>query len=333
LEIDRFVAERSPEWRRLERLLDEVEGCPDRELGLERIQDVVHLYRQACSDLNKARSYTANPAVLDRLNELTGRGYRFVYRRQPRGLTRDAVATFFRRDVPRTFRRQRRAVLAAAGAMTLGALVGFGAVVADPARAPDLVPQELFTASPRQRVERLEKEKERIESVEDAADFASHLYTHNIQVSFLAFSLGAVSIVGGVWILFYNGVILGAIAALYMLEGVHVFFLAWVGPHGALEIPAIVFSGAAGLVAGRALLAPGERKAASAIRAALGDVWHMMLASACVLVVAGVIEGSFSQLTSKTIAYPVKIAVAGALFTALLAYLFVGRPESDEAAL
>jgi len=114
------------------------------------------------------------------------------------------------------------------------------------------------------------------------------------------------------------------------VEGVHVFFLAWVGPHGALEIPAIVFSGAAGLVAGRALLAPGERSAATALRAVQGDVWHMMLGSACVLVVAGIIEGSFSQFTSKTVAYPVKIAVAGVLFAALVAYLFAGRAGGEE---
>src|SRR5207247_8455766 len=66
-------------------------------------------------------------------------------------------------------------------AFVLGALVGFGAVLADPRRAPDLVPKQFFTGSARERVERLEKEKERIETVEDAADFASSLYTHNIE--------------------------------------------------------------------------------------------------------------------------------------------------------
>lgn len=332
MELDRFLADRAARWRRLEQLLDEVEGRLDRDMGLARIQEIVHLYREACSDLNKARSYTANPAVLDRLNELTGRGYRFVYRRQPRGLTWPAVVRFLRHDIPATFRRRRRSVLAAGAALVLGAVVGFGAVVADPRRGPELVPREFFDVSPRERVERLERDKERIETVEEATKFASHLYTHNMQVALLAFSLGALTIVGGLWILFYNGVILGAVAGLYVTEGVHVFFLAWVGPHGALEIPAIVFAGAAGLVAGQALLLPGERSSGASVKAVTADVWQMMVATAGVLIVAGVIEGSFSQFTAKTIPYAVKIAVAGGLFVALLSYLFAGGLPRDEGA-
>jgi uncharacterized membrane protein SpoIIM required for sporulation len=309
--------------------LDEVEGRTDRDMGLARIQEIVHLYREACSDLNKLRSYTANRAVLDRLNELTGRGYRFVYRRQPRGVTWEGVQHFFLREIPNAFRRQRRSVLTSAAALVTGAVLGFGAVVADPRLGSDLVPSQFFDGSPRERVERLERDKERIATAGDAARFASELYTHNMQVALLAFSLSALTIVAGLWILFYNGAILGAVAGLYATEGVHVFFLAWVGPHGALEIPAIVFAGAAGLVAGQALLLPGDRSAVTALKAVMEDIWRMMIATACVLVVAGLIEGSFSQFTAKTIPYPLKIAVAAGLFLALMAYLFAGVTAGD----
>ena len=43
------------------------------------------------------------------------------------------------------------------------------------------------------------------------------------------------------------------------------------------------------------------------------------------LVVAGLIEGSFSQFSAKTVPYPLKIAVAVALDLGLLADLFVPR--------
>jgi uncharacterized membrane protein SpoIIM required for sporulation len=331
MELQRFISERQPQWLRLSRLLDEVEDRPDREIGIGRVQEIVALYRQTCSDLNKARSYTANEAVLARLNALTGRGYRFVYRRQPRGLTREGVNRFFRHEVPSVFQRRRLAVLWAGAALLSGAVLGFGAVLASAQWAERLVPAQFFTHSPKERVERLEESEERIQGVQEAADFASHLYTHNIRVSFLAFSLGALSIVGGLWILFYNGVILGAVAASYLVDGVHVFFLAWVGPHGALEIPAIVFAGAAGLVAGRALLLPGEQSSAMSLRGVFPDVWRMMIATCCVLVVAGIIEGSFSQFTAKTIPYSLKIGVAATLFAALFVYLFGGRAGEKEA--
>ena len=166
-------------------------------------------------------------------------------------------------------------------------------------------------------------------SVEQALHFGVSLYTHNIQVSFLAFALGALTVAGGVWLLFYNGAILGAVAALYVLDGVTGFFLAWVGPHGALEIPAIVFGGAAGLVTGRALLFPGDRSRGSALREAFPDAWRMMAATALILVVAGLVEGSFSQFSSKSFPTGFKIAVAGALFAALMAYLFLRRVEPE----
>lgn len=330
MDIERFVRERRPHWNRLERLLGEVESLPARAVGLSRLQELIQLYRQACSDLNEARSYTANPDVLGRLNDLTGRGYRYVYRRPLGRRWPEAVGRFFRSDAPRAFRRERGYVLAAGGAMLLGIVVGFGGVIADPANGERLIPAQFFTESPRERVEKLERADERIDTLEKAAAFGAFLYTHNIQVSFLAFSLGALTLAGGVLILFYNGVILGALAALYTLDGVQVFFLAWVGPHGALELPAIVFGGAAGLCAGRALLLPGSLSSAAALREAFPSVWRMMATTAVVLVVAGIIEGSFSQFTAKTFPYSLKIGVAAVLFVSLFAYLFARRVEEGE---
>jgi uncharacterized membrane protein SpoIIM required for sporulation len=326
MELERFVRDRRGNWTRLERLLDEAETLPDRALGTARLQELLALYRQCCSDLNEARSYTANADLLTRLNDLSGRGYRFVYRRAKGRGWRGTLRRFLESEVPVVFRKRRGEVSQAALALTLGAALGFLAVFVQPSNGERLIPPQFFTESPRQRVDKIEKGEERINSVEAALHFGVSLYTHNIQVSFLAFSLGATTIVGGLLLLFWNGVILGAVAAMYVLDGVTGFFFAWVGPHGALEIPAIVFGGAAGLLAGKALLLPGERSSASSLRGALPDVWRMMLATALTLVVAGLIEGSFSQFSSKTFPTVFKIAVAGALFASLMGYLFVRRP-------
>ena len=189
------------------------------------------------------------------------------------------------------------------------------------------MPRESFTRSPRERVEHIEKGDERIDSIDKALYFGASLYTHNIKVACLAFSVGALTIVGGLALLFYNGVILGAIATMYLLDGVSVFFFAWVGPHGALELPSIVFAGAAGLLTGRALLMPGNLTRSASVRRVLPDVWRMMIGAALTLICAGIIEGSFSQFSAKTIPYGLKIAVALVLFAGLMAYLFLRRVE------
>jgi uncharacterized membrane protein SpoIIM required for sporulation len=176
-------------------------------------------------------------------------------------------------------------------------------------------------------VEKIERGDERIENMEEALLFGASLYTHNIKVSFLAFSLGALTIVLGIAILFYNGVILGAIGTLYFLDDVSVFFFAWVGPHGALELPAIIFGGAAGLLAGRALLMPGNLSRGASLRRVLPSVWRIMIGAALTLVLAGIIEGSFSQFSAKTIPYALKISVAVLLFIGLMIYLFLWRTD------
>jgi uncharacterized membrane protein SpoIIM required for sporulation len=258
-----------------------------------------------------------------------GRGYRFVYRRSHGRRWREAARLLFAVEIPRAFRAERGSVAVAAVAFLAGTVLGLGAVLADRDNAERLIPPQFFTESPRERVERIESSEERIDSVGEAAAFGAALYTHNIQVSFLAFALGALTLLGGFVLLFYNGVILGAIAALYWLDGVHGFFFAWVGPHGALELPAIVFGAAAGLRLGRALWLPGDVAETAALRAALPAVARMLAATVAVLVLAGLIEGSFSQFTGRTFPHVFKTAVAAALFVLLLSWLFFRRGEGD----
>jgi len=324
MNIERFLAEREHVWAELDALLARADQV---KLSRPETQQLVELYRRTCTDLNRARSYTANPEVLGRLNQLTGRAYRFIYRASHDTPVWASFVKLITREIPAAFRRERLAVLAAAGAFLAGALFGSLAILVDPANGERLIPADFFSESPRERVDKIERGEERIDDVEKAMVFGASLYTHNIKVSFLAFSLGAATILLGLLILFYNGVILGAVGTMYVLDDVSVFFFAWVGPHGALELPAIIFGGAAGLVVGRALLLPGDLTRGASLRRVLPSVWRMMIAAALTLVLAGLIEGSFSQFSAKTIPYPLKISVAALLFTGLMSFLFLRRTE------
>lgn len=326
MNIEKFLHERTPIWDQLEALLKRAD---DVKLSRNEMHELVELYRRTCSDLNRARSYTANPEVLGHLNQLTGRAYRFIYRAAHETPVWATFVKLITRDIPSAFRRERIAVLVAASAFIAGTIFGSAAVLVNPTNAERLIPADFFTESPKERVEKIENNEERIDNVEKALVFGASLYTHNIKVSFLAFSLGALTILLGIVILFYNGVILGAVGTMYVLDGVTAFFFAWVGPHGALELPAIIFGGAAGLVVGRALLMPGDLSRGASLRRVLPNVWRMMIGAALTLVFAGLIEGSFSQFSAKSVPYALKIAVAAVLFIGLMAYLFLRRTEES----
>ena len=323
MDVESFVRERERDWRRLEGLLARFEDVPAWTLGHEAVQELLTLYRHACSDLNRARSYTANPPLLERLNELTSRGYRYIYRGRRQKFALRSILLFFRSEVPLVYRREARWVATALGLMLLGALFGGIAVSIDREYAEVLIPGGVFSASPQERVDRIEQGGERVDSAEAAAHFSGYLIKHNVQVGFLAFSLGALTLIGGGWILFYNGIMLGAVCAHYLHDDLSVFFFAWVGPHGALELPAIAFFGAAGLRIGAASHFPGDLTRRAALHRAWSSVWAIVLSSAVFLGFAGMIEGSFSQFSAKTVAYEIKIAVAITLFSLLWLYLFL----------
>jgi uncharacterized membrane protein SpoIIM required for sporulation len=327
--IERFLAERTPVWQRLDELLSEVEAHPPTR---QEVAELVQLYRRTATDLNRARSFTANPDILSYLNQLTGRAYRYIYRAAHETKVLPAFSKLVKREIPAAFRHRRAAVLAASVAFLLGVVFGALAVSVDRANGPRLVPRQFFTESPRQRVEHIESGDERIDTMEKAFYFGASLYTHNIKVACLTFGAGALTIVGGLWLLFYNGVILGAIATMYLLDGVSVFFFAWVGPHGALELPSIVFAGAAGLITGHALLMPGNLTRGASLRRVMPDVTRIMAGATLTLICAGLIEGSFSQFSARAVPYWLKIGVAVVLFAGLTSYLFLRRvgEKSDE---
>lgn len=329
MQADLFVERARSRWNRLSVLLDEVENLRAEGFGRAKLEETLRLYRQAGSDLAQVRALTSRPEILDPLNDLVSRGHRILY---PPGDVRFKAnfARFFAHDLPGTFRRRWQAIAIAAGVMLGGAVIGALGVTMDRENAARLVPAEFYTESPQERVKKIEEGKERIEKLDDALTFGASLYAHNIRVSFLAFGLAAVTGVGGLVLLFFNGVLLGAVAASYVLDGVTTFFVAWVGPHGALELPAIVFGGAAGFVLARAAYLPGNRTLAASLRDAVPDVARMLVAVVVQLLIAGLVEGSFSQFSRTTFSYGFKIAVAATLFSSLLLYLFMPRRDPEK---
>ncbi len=167
---------------------------------------------------------------------------------------------------------------------------------------------------------------------EDFRPIASSLIMiNNIQVSFFAFSTGILLGLGTIFVLVYNGFLLGAIAAGVTPTSAGLHFWAFVAPHGVIELPAIIISGAAGMLLGLALVDPGEHSRLDAIRLAGRQAAVMMLGVIAFLAAAGLVEGLFSP----SLAPPaVKFAAAAVLAVAFWSYLLLpgreaGPPEPE----
>ncbi|MCA8937117.1 MAG: stage II sporulation protein M [Planctomycetes bacterium] len=125
--------------------------------------------------------------------------------------------------------------------------------------------------------------------------FSTFLFTHNTQVAFLCFAWGFLLGLPTIYLLVKNGLMLGAFLGLFFSKGLGIEAVAWLAPHGVPEIGAIILCGGAGMAIGHRLLNPGGKPR----RRALTDtaVTACINALGCVplLMMAGLIEGSFRQ--------------------------------------
>ena len=128
------------------------------------------------------------------------------------------------------------------------------------------------------------------------ATFSAELMTHNTRVSIATMALGMSWGIGTILMLFYNGIILGAVAVDYIHAGQTKFLLGWLLPHGVVEIPAILIAGQAGLMLAGALIGRGNRDPLwKRLRSVSGDLVTLIFGVGVMLVWAGFIESFLSQ--------------------------------------
>ena len=274
------------------------------------------LYRRAASDLSQARSLGLNPGEVTLLNGLVGRAYGLIYTPERGGAA--SVGTFFTREFPACLRRN-FAFLAASVLVSLaGAALGLAASLANREAMDVLMGPEFVQAM--DEVGRRHQAGQDWLPAEARAIASSGIMANNILVSFNAFAGGILLGIFTLYVLFHNGIMLGAVAVAAARHGTSYELWGFVAPHGVLELPAIFIAGAAGLMLGYALVNPGEYSRRTALAMAGREAIVLVFGVVAMLVIAGLIEGFFSPVVMPPI---IKLLVAAVLFTGEVLY-FVG---------
>jgi uncharacterized membrane protein SpoIIM required for sporulation len=331
MEMAEFIESRRTRWEQLERLLDKSEVGGLRVLSLEEARALGKLYRAVSSDLLWVRARSGSADVSAYLNDLVGRAYALTYPgRRPRLAD---VWGFVARGFPALMLREWRMYVASLLLFLAGAGFGYLGMLVDPDAAHYLVPEEHLKLDP---VERAKKEAAgEGMSAQEQAMFSSYLFTHNIQVAFLAFALGITLGLGTAVMLFVNGLFLGALAQVYAAKGMAGWFWAWILPHGIPEITAICIAGAAGLVIARGLIAPKGLSRGQALRQEAVTAVKLLFGTLVLFVLAGFIEGTISQIHPPKLSVAFKVGFALTVGAGVYAYLLSGlvraRPEEAPA--
>ena len=311
----RWLEQRKRHWERLESLLEESRRHGVRGLSRSELRELSLLYRQSAADLSVLREDAASQPFARYLNQLLARAHNTIYA----GQKASAAGAFrFYRDIyPQVFRDTFRftatAFLLFAGSALLGVILTM------------IRPEFMHHILGPRMVETIEQHKMWTESILSVKPVASSgIMSNNLSVAFITFATGIMGGVGTVYMLVFNGLLLGVIATACWLAGMSLPLWSFVAPHGVLELPAIFIAGGAGLLIAHGLLFPGVLKRRDSLAQAGAQAVRLLLGVIPMLVVAGITEGflSPSRLSSTT-----KFLFAGVMLALLLAWL-VSRPEA-----
>jgi uncharacterized membrane protein SpoIIM required for sporulation len=307
IDLQRFIASERGSWSELEQMLDRIEANPQGRLKLDELQRFHQLYERTAADLARITTFAAEPATRRYLENLVSRAYGEIHETREKQRRFFPLIWFFQ-TLPQTFRRHVRAFYLSLAITIAGCAFGGLAIALDPAAKPVLMPFSHLQQDPAKRVAQEEKAaNDRLAGYKTT--FSAQLMTHNTKVSIFTMALGMTWGVGTILMLFYNGVILGAVAIDYIRAGQTKFLLGWLMPHGVIEIPAILIAGQAGLLLALALIGWGKRTPLrTRLREISGDVTTLIFGVGVMLVWAGFIEAFLSQYHEPVIPYSVKIA-------------------------
>jgi uncharacterized membrane protein SpoIIM required for sporulation len=99
------------------------------------------------------------------------------------------------------------------------------------------------------------------------------------------------------------------------------FYWAWILPHGVTELTEVCIAGGAGLIIARGLWLPGRRARGQALAEEAKLAASLVLGGMPLLVLAGVIEGTISQMHAPVLPYTAKLVFAALVATGLYTFL------------
>ncbi|NCJ05881.1 stage II sporulation protein M [Synechococcales cyanobacterium C] len=312
MNVKRWVGRQESQWQQLEVLLSRAECQGLKALSAREVQQLSSLYRLVAADLSRARTRQVGVAVTEQLQGLATRSYAQIYqggRRQ----NWQAMVDFISWGFPGAVQQAMGAVAIATTIFLLGAAVGWWYTWRDPAFMQLVVPSGIIE---------LVQDKGQlwmgsIVGMEPLA--SSAIMRNNISVTFTTFAGGMLGGLGTLFVLWNNGLHIGAIATLVGQNNLAYPFWAFVFPHGALELPAIFLAGGAGLLLAQGILFPGRYGRLEALKGAGNQAILLMFGVVPMLVIAGIIEGFFSP--APQIPDSLKYLVGLLLLLGLVLYL------------
>lgn len=311
MNVKQFVKQHREDWKQLEDLLGTLRKRKNTTgPAIDRFN---RLYQKAAQSLSYSQTYFPGEEVTDYLNGLVSKSHNLLYKDQIS--SGKQVRHFFSTTFIGLLLEQWKFVVTAMLLFTIGAIGAFISVVNDPLHLYSILPAEMSQGVDPSNLGKSDGQV-------DSSLMSAAIMTNNIKVAFLAFAGGVTFGLLTVYMLVYNGIIVGALAAVFWNQGMSYEFWAYIVPHGMIELTAIFIAGGAGLLMGYKLFVPGRFTRGYQLKQQAKRSVQLLLGTVPLFVIAGIIEGF---ITPAAIPLLAKYMVAFITVIGLILYMTIGK--------
>jgi uncharacterized membrane protein SpoIIM required for sporulation len=305
-----FIKKNTPRWQQFESLVaGRSASNPD---------TLADLFIQLTDDLSYARTNYPDSQTTVYLNNLTAKVHQSIYRNKKEEKGR--FVKFWKYELPLLFYSVHKQLLYSFLIFMAAVIIG----VVSAAHDNTFVRLILGDGYVNMTLENIEKgDPMAVYKSKGQLDMFFMITLNNIFVSFKAFAYGIFVSIGTVYILLFNGIMLGAFQYFFHQQGLLLTSVLSIWIHGTLEISAIVIGGCAGLVMGNSILFPGTYSRLDSLKIGAKKGLKIIIGLVPIFIMAGFLESFITRLTEWHWFFKLSIILLSAAF---IVYYFVIYP-------
>jgi len=275
-------------------------------------------YIQLTNDLAYAQTYYPESKTLQYLNSLASQAHQKIYINKKESKNR--IVSFWKYEFPLFFMQHQKMLFYSFLLFAIATSIGVISTLNDDSFVR-LILGDAY----------VNKTLDNIENGDPTAIYKSGgeigtflgITINNIRVAIFAYAAGVVTSVGTGYILFSNGVMLGAFFTFFYNRDLLFEASKTIWLHGTIEISVIVIAGCAGLVMGNSILFPKTYSRKVSFLKGAKDGLKIVVSTIPFFIIAGFIEGFITRYSSMPVWLAMTI-ISGSL--ALIVYYYIIYP-------
>ena len=279
-----FIRRNIDKWKEAEKVVEQATN-----LSPDRLADV---YTDLTADLAFAQTHFPTSRISIYLNNLASALHNKIYHNKREKWTR--IITFWTQEIPQIMYDARRELWVSFIIFTVSVLIGAVSAAGD----LDFVRLILGNGYVDMTLDNIANgEPMAVYNGSSEVPMFLGITLNNIMVSFYCFAMGILTSFGTGYMLFNNGVMIGAFQMFFFQHGLLGESMLAIWLHGTLEIWSIIVAGAAGLALGNGWLFPGTYSRLESFKRGAKRGVKIVVGTIPIFIMAGFIESFITRHT------------------------------------